>query len=326
MASGDRKRFNMRTRLVLAMLLLGFSAVAARVTHLQIYRHEQLARLAREEYLNDVRVPARRGQITDRDGRPLAISVDVPSVYANPSQIDDPRRAARVLAAKLGMDLDTVYRRLASDRLFVWLKRQVTPAMAAEIRALGLPGVDITKESRRYYPNREVGAHVIGFCGVDAHGLEGIERFFDQELTGEPQVVATVRDAHGNAVLEMGVDQDGRSSGADVTLTLDLRLQHAAEVAVRRAREAHGARAAIAVVLDVESADVLAVAVDPGFNPNQASSAPAAHRRNRVITDMFEPGSTVKPLVVAAALDAGVIEPDSKVFCENGAFTIGSHT
>ncbi|MEE8409867.1 MAG: penicillin-binding protein 2, partial [Myxococcota bacterium] len=326
MDGGDRQRFNMRARLVLAMLLIGLTAAAARVAHLQINRHEQLARLAREEYLKDVRIPARRGQITDRHGRPLAQSVDVPSVFANPSQIDDPRRAARVLATKLDMNLDTVYQRLASDRLFVWLKRQVTPAMAAEIRALGLSGVDITKESRRYYPNREVGAHIVGFCGVDARGLEGIERQFDKELTGEPQVVTAIRDALGNAVLEAGVDEDGRTSGADVTLTLDLQLQHAAQVAVRRARQKHSARSAMAVVLDVETADVLAAAVAPGFNPNEASSAPADHRRNRIITDMFEPASTLKPLVVAAALDAGVIEPDSKIFCENGAMAIGSHT
>lgn len=326
MSDRDRSRIVLRARLLLAALLCGLGLSGARVVQLQVSRHEELDRLARKEYLRDIRVPARRGHIYDRDGRPLAISVDVPSVYANPSRIIDPRDSARRVAAVLEMDLDTAYQRLASDRLFVWLKRQVSPHVADTVRALGLPGVYITEESRRFYPNREIGAHLVGFTGVDGSGLEGIERQLDDELTGEPQVVAALRDRSGNAVLDGALDLERQTSGSDVRLTIDLQIQHAAQVALQTVVRTTGAKGGMAVVLDVPSAEILAMATEPVFNPNRASESPPAARRNRVVTDMFEPGSTFKPLVIAAALEEGVVGPDTRIFCENGALTIGSHT
>mgnify|MGYP001612875630 CR=1 FL=1 len=310
----------------MAVLSLGLGAAGLRAVQLQVGQHAELARLAADEYLNDVKVPARRGRILDRDGKPLAISVDVPSIYANPSRIVDPRRAARELAAVLEMPLDPVYRRLASEREFVWLRRQVTPEMAGRVRALAITGVDVTPESRRYYPNREIAAHLLGFTGVDAHGLEGVEKQFDDLLAGEAQVVAAVRDGRGRSVLTGGLDPEQRSQGRDLQLTIDLEVQHGAEQALARAVAETGARAAWAVVLDSQTGGVLGLAGVPVFNPNSVEATTAEVRRNRAVTDMFEPGSTLKPLVVAAAIDGGSIAPTDLFFCENGAYTVGPHT
>ena len=219
-----------------------------------------------------------------------------------------------------------LYQRLASDRLFVWLKRQVPPDVAERVQKLKLKGIAITKEPRRFYPNREIGAHVIGFTGVDASGLEGIERQLEDELAGEPHVVAAVRDARGNAVLEGDLDPERLSNGADVHLTLDVRIQDAAQSALERAVKTTAAKSGVAVVLEVPTAEVLAMAVEPVFNPNRPSEAAPEVRRNRAITDMFEPGSTFKPLVVAAALEAGTIAPGATFFCENGRYEIGDRT
>lgn len=315
-----------RVQLVLAVFWVCLGLVVARAAQLQIYQHAHLQHLAQEQYLNTVRVPAKRGQIYDRGGNALAISVDVPSVYANPKLLADPREAAKQLAPVLGMDVPSLRERLESDRYFVWLKRQIEPPDAERVARLGILGINITKEPRRFYPNREIGAHVVGFAGLDARGLEGVEKQLDAELLGEPQVVPAVRDARGGAVLAGGLDPTQRSRGSDVRLTLDLQLQHAAQAAVQRSLLNARARGAMALVLDVASAEVLAMAVAPAFNPNQGNKERPERRRNRVVTDVFEPGSTLKPLVVAAALNAQAIQPKTVMFCENGRYAIGRHT
>jgi cell division protein FtsI (penicillin-binding protein 3) len=326
MEGREARRFQRRVRLILAAFLGGLGLVAARAAQLQVEQHEHLARLARDQYLNTVKIPARRGNIYDRAGAPLAISVDVPSVYANPAAVSDPRGTARALAKVLGLDARELADRLSGERYFVWLRRQVSPEVAERVRALRLVGISITKEPRRFYPNREIGSQVVGFAGLDGRGLEGIEKQFDAELIGEPQTVPAVRDARGQAVLAGGLDPDGRSRGSDVRLTLDLHIQHLAEQTLARTVAATRAKGAHAVVLDVASGDVLAMATVPTFNPNGGAAEKAERRRNRIVTDMFEPGSIIKPLVVAAALDAGAIHPRTVLFCENGRYPVGGHT
>ncbi len=326
MSGRDRRRFGLRARFVLGVFVASLTLVALRAAKLQIFDHQELTRLAQGEYLADLRLAPRRGQVLDRAGKPLAISVDVPSVYANPSSVRDPRVAARKLAPVLGLDLDSVYQKLASDRLFVWLKRQVTPEVATKVQALALDGIGTSKEPRRFYPNREVAAHVLGFAGLDGHGLEGIEKQFDADLAGEEQVVSALKDGKGNAVLAGHLDPDERTSGADLRLTLDLRIQHAAEAALERGVKASRAKAGMAVVLDVATAELLAMAAVPTFNPNEPTNAGSEARRNRALTDQFEPGSSMKPFVIAAALDARVITPKSTVFCENGSMRITDRT
>ena len=326
MEGRDKRRLVGRVRLVLVVFAVGALAVIARSAQLQIGQYDELSRLARGQYLNDVQVPARRGQIYDRNGEPLAISVDVPSVYANPGAVTDPRAAAKALAPILEITREQAYQKLTQDRLFVWLKRQVSPEVEAKIRGLGIAGIGMTKESRRFYPHRELGSQIVGFTNVDAHGIEGVENAFDEVLAGEPQVVGIERDGRGHAVLKSGLDPDQRTKGADVYLTIDLQIQHAVETALAKALKAKRAHSAMAVVLDVERGDILALGTVPEFNPNLGADASAEVRRNRAIADMFEPGSAFKPFVISAALDSGAIRPDLTLFCENGSFAVADRT
>lgn len=318
-------QFGRRLSLVGAGLALGFVAIVARAVQLQASRHAAMRLLAEKEYLNELRLPPVRGRIYDRYGKSLAASVEVPSVHADPMAISDPRPVANQLAKILDADAHGFYRRLREERRFVWLKRHITPEQAGRIQALNLAGVGIVHEPRRYYPNRELAGHVLGFAGLDAHGLEGVEKQLDTTLYGTPQVVEAVRDGRGQVVLPGGVAGEARAGG-DVYLTLDIGLQHLAEAALRRAVDASDAQGGVAIVLDVASAEVLGLAVEPHFNPNDGAQAPSTHRRNRALVDVFEPASTFKPIVIAAALDAGVLRADERINCENGSYRIGRHT
>ncbi len=322
----DKKRFRFRARVLLFMFVLGMGAVAVRSGQLQIVQHENLSRLAQNQYLKKVKVPAKRGHIYDRNGKDMAISVDVPSIYADPSKIIDPRQIARVVSAKLDLDLDRVYQRLASDKVFVWLKRLVDPKIAREIKALKLDGIYLTKESKRFYPNKELASHLLGFTGVDNVGLEGIERFFDKSLAGEPQVIQTVRDATGHSVLGGGLDPEGLASGDNLRLTIDLQIQHKAEQVLSEQVLKSKSKSGVAVVMDVETSQILALAVAPSFNANKPAKVSMATRRNRAVVDMFEPGSTVKPFVVAYALEKQIIDIDDTFDCEEGEYEVGGHT
>lgn len=322
-------RFRGRVRALGLLALAGVAVVFFRAQQLQLWRHDELSQKAQQEYLREIRVPAARGNIFDRhgdSGQPLASSVQVPSVYANPSQVDDPRPTARLLSDTLQVDLDTVYRRLASDRVFVWIKRRVSPQLEAKVRAAKLAGVHITYEARRYYPNKSLAAHVLGFVGIDGHGLEGVERSADDSLRGEAQVIPAMRDGRGRSVLSGNIDPAHLSRGANMNLTIDRQIQHNAERVLAAAVKDRHAKAGHVVVLDVATAEVLAMAVVPTFNPNEAGRAAAHHRRNRAMTDVYEPASTFKPLTIAGALQSGAIKEDALVFCENGRLKIGRHT
>lgn len=318
--------FVRRVWLVEAVLLLGFVVVLLRSAQLQVDQHERLSRLAREQYQNTVTVPARRGQIFDRNRVPLAVSVEVPSIFANPAAIEDVPLASRKLARVLGLDAAVIESRLQSERYFVWLKRQVAPAVSERVRALGLAGVGISHEQRRFYPNRDLAAQVLGFVGLDGHGLDGIEHMLDAQLSGTPQKVHAVRDAHGQALLSGLLDATKQARGEDIVLTLDSQLQQQAEEALGEAMRATGAKSASAIILEIPSGDVLALAQVPGYNPNAAAQVAPSIRRNRLVTDVYEPGSTLKPMVVAAALQAGVVHADQTLYCEQGQYTIGRHT
>jgi cell division protein FtsI (penicillin-binding protein 3) len=322
----DRRRFVGRVYALFGTFAVFGALVGLRAAQLQLVQHAELEKLARSQYLDDLKLPARRGHIYDRNGEPVAVSVDVASVYANPTAVIDARAAARALAPVLDVPRDTLYQKLAADRLFVWLKRQVSPEIEQKIRSLGLAGINTTRESRRFYPHRELAAQVVGFTDLDSRGIEGVEKSFDEVLVGEPQVVAVERDARGRAVLGGDLDPERRTAGADVFLTLDLAIQHAAESALARAVQRTRAHAGMALVLDAASGDVLASAVWPPYNANVASTSSADVRRNRAFVDVFEPGSTMKPLVIAAALDSHAIRPDLTLYCENGSITIDGRT
>lgn len=311
---------------VVSILLLSLTGIFWRAYRLQVSEHQHLSRLAQEQYLGHVKIPARRGNIYDATGAPLAITVDVPSVFANPAAIADQAAMAALLSPLLSTPASHLQQRLQSGRYFVWLKRHVTSDVGERIKALKLPGVGLTDEPQRSYPNKEVAAHVLGFTGLDGDGLEGLEAYLDRHLIGAPQMVASLRDARGRGVLAGGLDVDKRARGGDVTLTLDAQVQHQAERALAHAVTTTGAKSASAIVLDVASAKVLAMAIAPLFSAHDAVSLSPERRRNRIVTDWVEPGSTLKPLVVAAALDTGAIAPHTKLFCEQGRYAIRGHT
>lgn len=321
-----RNPTNRRLRLIGLALVGALAGIGVQAYRLQVVEHAHLSRLSQEQYLAHVKIPARRGHIVDQTGAPLAITTDVPSIFANPSAIVDLPATVAALAPVMGMSPAALEARLLGGRYFVWLKRHVSEAVGDGVRALKLVGVGVTQEPRRAYPNKEVAAHVIGIAGLDGRGLEGIEKQLDHELLGAPQMVRALRDARGRSVLSGGSSQELKSRGAEVTLTLDLQVQHLAEQALAQAVATTHAQGATAVVLDVRTSEILAMAMAPTFNPQSEGQAAPQWHRNRAVTDMVEPGSTLKPLVVAAALDAGAVTPYTKVFCENGRLALRGHT
>ena len=310
---------------VAGLLLLALVGIAYRTVRLQVTEHDHLSRLAQEQYLGYVKIPARRGNIYDATGAPLAVTTDVPSVFANPAAIADAEEVARQLSPLLRLSAASIAQRLQGGRYFVWLKRHVSHEIGEKVILLKLAGVHLTEEPQRSYPNREVAAHVLGFTGLDGDGLEGLEAELDRHLVGAPQMVASLRDARGRGVLAGGLDVDKRARGGDVTLTVDAHIQHLAEQALARVVAATGAKGASAVVLDVESATVMALANAPLFNAADGPRASPEKRRNRAVADWVEPGSTLKPLVVAAALDANAVAPHTRLFCEEGRYAIRGH-
>jgi len=326
--SGPPSRMNgLRTRvLVLAgILALAFTGVVGRLGWLQVIRQGDLAALAERQYSRTVVLQAQRGPIVDRQGAALATSSPAESLFAQPRAVGDPVRVAARLAPLLAMPERELHASLTSGKPFVWLRRRLPPATAADIRALREPGLGFLPEPLRLYPNRELGAHVVGFEGVDG-GLEGIERAMNDALSGTPGKAVVGRDALGREVVTEAVIQRP-APGQGVMLTLDRTIQYLAEREIDAAYRRTQAKAAMAVVMDPRTGDVLAMAIRPTFNPNAFLDVPSReHWRNRAVTDPFEPGSTFKIILAAAALEEGVVHPEDRIWAENGSITIARTT
>ena len=323
MTRGD----GLRTRvLVLAgILTLAFAGVIGRLGWLQVVRHGDLAGMAERQYSRTVVLQAQRGPIVDRQGAALATSSPAESLFAQPRAVGDPVRFAARLAPLLAMPERELHAALTSGKPFVWLRRRLPPATAAEIRALREPGLGFLPEALRLYPNRELAAHVVGFEGADG-GLEGIERAMNDVLSGSSGKAVVGRDALGREVVTEAVVQQPRP-GQGVMLTLDRTIQYLAEREIDAAYRRTQAKAAMAVAMDPRNGDVLAMAIRPTFNPNAFLDAPSRdHWRNRAVTDPFEPGSTFKVIMAAAALQEGVVRPDERIYAENGRITIAKTT
>jgi len=317
----------LRTRvLVLAgILALAFTGVVGRLGWLQVIRHGDLAALAERQYSRTVVLQAQRGPIVDRQGAALATSSPAESLFAQPRAVGDPVRVAARLAPLLAMPERELHAALTGGKPFVWLRRRLPPATAADIRALHEPGLGFLPEPLRLYPNRELGAHVVGFEGVDG-GLEGIERAMNDVLSGTPGKAVVGRDALGREVVTEAVIQQP-APGQGVMLTLDRTIQYLAEREIDAAYRRTQAKAAMAVVMDPRTGDVLAMAIRPTFNPNAFLEVPSReHWRNRAVTDPFEPGSTSKTILAAAALEEGVVHPEDRIWAENGKITIAKTT
>lgn len=314
-----------RVSLVGVVFVALLAGMFARAVNLQIHQQERLKGMAQDQYLRELEIPARRGDIFDRRGTPLAQSVDVDSIWVDPSMLADARDASKKLSKALGVDQKDLLERFAKGRRFAWVKRQVTQAEVEKVKALSLPGFGFTKEPRRFYPQRELAAHVIGLVGTDSHGLDGLELSFEDELSGDKARRASVRDAKGRKVLTNGVEDPLSRQGASVTLTLDRQLQYVTEKALLKAVDDAKAVAGMAVVLDPRTGELLALANAPRFNPNSPQGATADAFRNRSVTDAFEPGSTFKAFVIARALEDKAIAENTTFHCENGNWAVGRH-
>ncbi|MBK5256995.1 MAG: penicillin-binding protein 2, partial [Vicinamibacteria bacterium] len=298
-------------------------AIVAQLFHLQILRHELLLKEAKHQSDRTITVKARRGAIVDRNERPFAISVDAPSIYADPSAIRDPRETARALGRALeysAAEQKELLIQLQQDRSFVWIRRQVDPAVARAVRELRLEGVGFETESRRYYPQRNLLAPVLGYVGLDSQGMAGLEYAFDEDLRGHAARVTLRLDARRRP---MGEVETPPTEGRRVTLTIDERIQHVTETALSEALRNTGSVSGIAVVLDPRTGEVLALSSLPSFNPNRFASFPERDRVNRAIADSYEPGSIFKIITAAAALQEGVVSPLEVIDCGNGFIEIG---
>jgi cell division protein FtsI (penicillin-binding protein 3) len=314
-----------RARVVLLALsvAVGLLGLVARCAWLQIYKASDLLEQARSQQEQTITLDPLRGAIVDRNGKDLAVSLDVDSVFAEPSAIEDPGAVARKLEPILGLRAAELRERLAGGRHFAWLKRKVTPDLRRKVEALHLAGIGFVRESRRYYPKRALAAHVLGACGVDNQGLDGLEFLYDRAIQGTPGRILALRDGRGGRVFDRSrVDP---IVGDGLALTIDEVIQYAAERELDAVMQDTGADGATVVVLRPRTGEVLALASRPTFDPNNYPAADDAARRDRAVTDYYEPGSTFKVVTAAAALDRGRVHPNEVIWCENGSIQIANH-
>ena len=315
-----------RSRLMLVLLLAWFAALAGRALYLQGLHHGFLQQKGESRYSRVIELSATRGRIVDRNNEQLAISTPVESVAASPADVEMTPEQQKHLARLLEIDLSELSRKLADDRReFVYLKRQLPPEEAAKVAALGLPGIFLQREYRRYYPAGEVTAHLIGFTDVDGKGQEALELAFERELAGKPGSRRVIKDRLGHIVEDVESIR-GPQDGQTLRLSIDARIQYLAFRELKNAVTAHRARAGGIVVLDVATGEVLAMANVPTYNPNNRGKFDPRRTRNRAVTDLFEPGSTLKPFTAAAALEAGTVRPDTIIQTSPGELTIGNRT
>ena len=306
----SRRLPNRRIRLLLALFTLAFLATFGRAVWLQAVHAQGLDRLAQGQHHADVAIPAPRGSIVDRNGVDLAIGRRATTVYANPRHIANPRAAAIAAGTALHIDPDKLYGRLADrSRGFVYVARKADPKRAEALRRKGIQGFGFYPEERRVYPMGRVAAHVLGYAGIDNRGLSGLELALEDRLGGRDGRETIVRDPFGRAIDV--IHAVPAVEGRDVRLTLDATLQANAESVLLRSVRRWGARAATAVVLDPHTGEVLAMAVEPGFDANRFPETPKDVQRNRTITDTYEPGSTLKVVTVAGALSDGLVAPST---------------
>jgi cell division protein FtsI (penicillin-binding protein 3) len=318
----EQEKVHVRLLILAAVALFWMTAIFGRVAYLQLFRHsDYLSRAARQQR-RTLEIDPKRGAIYDRNMQPMAMSVPVQSAFASPSEVKDKALAARLLSGVLGMPAEELREKLDSGNTFVWIMRKLPPAKAEAIDSLNLKGIYLLGENKRYYPKRDLGAHVLGFVDLDEKGLGGIEHEYDNLIRSKGEKIVVMADAlqrrfDGN---EAQGDQ-----GVNVVLTLDEKIQYIAERELAAAIEKSRAPAGTVIVQDPNSGAILAMANWPKFNPNAAVDAPAETRMNRAISAIYEPGSTFKLVTLAAAFDQSLIRADEEFDCENGAVTVAGH-
>jgi cell division protein FtsI (penicillin-binding protein 3) len=310
--------------LIIVFFVMVALSLVARAVHLQVLNKDFLNQQADTRHLRTEKISAHRGSITDRNGEPLAISTPVDSVWANPKEIAAAVDRVPELARTLNLDADLLMRRItrSMDKEFVYLKRHLAPDQAHKVMALKLPGVNVIREYRRYYPAGEVAGHLVGFTSVDDEGQEGLELAYNHWLSGESGAKRVLKDRLGRSVENVESIRPPRH-GKDLRTSIDLRLQYLAYRTLKAAIQQHMAESGSIVILDIASGEVLAMVNQPTYNPNDRAQYSAERYRNRAITDIFEPGSSLKPLIIAAALESGRYRPGSVVDTSPGFVVVG---
>lgn len=327
-ADGDSRRWSLRRGFIMVVFLGLGSTLLFRALHLQVLSHDYYQNEGTQRQLRHVDISAHRGMLLDRNGEPLAISTPIQSIVGDPRKlVKEPEKViamADILSIDSGQLLQKVQKLNLERRGYMFIKRHVLPPLVDNVVALDLPGITIEREFRRFYPSGHASAHVVGFTDIDDKGREGLEMAYDDWLQGKAGKRKVMRDRTGRYIEGVGVVEKAEP-GRDLRLSLDKQLQYFADRALAAAVEEHQAESANLVVMNVKTGEVLAMVNYPTYNPNDTSDRSNGAQRNRSITDVFEPGSTMKPFTIAAALDSGKFVPDDIVYTSPGHYTIGKY-
>jgi cell division protein FtsI (penicillin-binding protein 3) len=315
-----------RRYVLLALLLAGFGAILFRLVNLQVLQAAELTARADRQHQKTVALEGARGTVTDRHGKVLAMNVEVPSIFGVPTSLDSPAGAAKTLSPVLHIRREELEKKLRQEKHFVWLARKVEPEQGRRLEQLSIDGIGMVMEGRRFYPKGPLLSHVLGFVGMDGVGLEGLERRYEAQLHGEKRLTVLQRDALGRTVFPKGLREQAPSAGQTLTLTIDEVIQYIAEKELEEAVDQARAKSGTIIVMEPRSGAILAMAVSPRFDPNAVASLTADRWRNRALTDTYEPGSTMKLVVAAAALEERLMMPGSMLFGENGRMTVANTT
>ena len=318
--------FKIRIIFLSGLLVFCFVLIVGRMFQLQVLKKEQLYKLAAQQQHVQIPLVPKRGTVYDSKGNELAVSIEVDSVYADARKVIDAGKTARSLASILQVDREELEKKLMSQRPFEWVQRKISSKEVEQIKALQLPGIFFLKENRRFYPNSQLAAHLVGFVGLDSKGLEGIEFQYDALLNGANHVWTSARDALGREITLGKIPFEKEDHYRNIVLTIDKSIQHVTEAELGRGVEQWGAKGGMAIAMDPSTGKILAMASYPTFNPNQFIQSRSKSWRNRGVSDAFEPGSLFKAFLAAAALEEQVVRPSDSFFCENGSYTVYDRT
>lgn len=323
MTRESKKWLRFRLATLLLCFLVLFIALITRAFQIQVLNGQSLKVRADRQHTTTLRSESERGIVFDRNGEKLAASIMADSVCADPSKVVNLEETAGKIASLLDIDKGTILKKFSGSKNFCWIARKITPDQAALVEKVDLDGIFLIKEPKRFYPNGELAGHLIGFVGLDARGLEGLELKYDDYLKGAPEKLTWTRDAKGKRLYPRVEYAGGQpKESTNLILTIDNRIQHLVESQLKEAVKAKGAKGGLAVVMDPKTGEILALANELGFDPNTFSKSGAAKGKNKVITDCFDPGSTFKPFLAAGALEEGVVKETDRFYCENGNYAI----
>ena len=323
MYSGNiEKKTKIKIYLVLLFFVICFGVVWERIYNIQILQYGKFLNLANKQYYRTLSPMSERGAIYDRKGRELAVSVEADSIYANPFEIEDPYKAANIISQMLKVDSSRLIKEFNKEKGFIWIKRKVTPDEAEAVESLNIKGIGFLKEGKRFYPKKDLAGSMIGFVGIDNHGLSGVEYSYDEQLMSSPDRIVIEKDAFGRSINFADDYEKSTERGYDLRLAIDEVIQYIAEKELAAQVSRYKAKGGTAIVMNPYTGELLAMADQPQFNPNSFSQYKERDWRNRGITDSFEPGSTFKLILTAAAIEEKIANQNDIFFCENGEYEI----